>query len=218
MSKHLNIAIGEIEKKVILFAALVEDAVRNAVISFSTHNVDLANKVIRNDYEVDKQEIEIEEECLKILALHQPVAIDLRFIVAILKINSDLERVGDHAVSIARRAVQVAHLNADQVVDVFSYDEMIEIVTSQLKLSIDALINQNVGLAKSIISRETEVLDIREQMYQLFLNCAKENSSLVEVSSAYMFVSRFLERISDHAISIAEDVVYMMDGEIIRHQ
>ncbi len=218
MSIHLHKEIKKTEKRILALSALAEEAVRNAVSSFTDKDEMLAKKVVANDEQIDAQEIDVEEECLKILALHQPVAIDLRFIVAVLKINSDLERVGDHAVSIAKRALLITQLTDANSPAPFSFDKMIDLATSLLKRSIDALINHDSDLAYSILEQDKVVTDTKRALYKSYIEITKENPSQLEVNSAYMFVSRSLERIAEHAMNIAEDVIYMIKGEIVRHQ
>jgi len=206
------------EKMILALSALAEESVRNAVKSFTKKDSDLAKSVIESDQAIDSKEIDVEEECLKILALHQPVAIDLRFIVAVLKINSDLERIGDHSVSIAKRALLISDLTESDSPAPFSFDELIELSISLLKRSIDALINHDSQLAYQILDKEDDVTALKRKIYQQYLDTTKEAPEQLEVNSAYMFVSRNLERIAEHAFNIAEDVIYMINGEIIRHQ
>jgi len=218
MSIHLHKEIKKMEKMILALSALAEESVRNAVKSFTKKDSDLAKSVIESDQAIDSKEIDVEEECLKILALHQPVAIDLRFIVAVLKINSDLERIGDHSVSIAKRALLISDLTESDSPAPFSFDELIELSISLLKRSIDALINHDSQLAYQILDKEDDVTALKRKIYQQYLDTTKEAPEQLEVNSAYMFVSRNLERIAEHAFNIAEDVIYMINGEIIRHQ
>lgn len=218
MSIHLHKEIKKTEKRILALSALAEEAVRNAVRAFSTKDTVLAEEIIQNDKQIDALEIDVEEECLKTLALHQPVAIDLRFIVAVLKINSDLERVGDHAVSIARRALLISTLTDSSTPAPFPFDELIEKSTDLLKKSIDALINHDTGLAYSILDEESSIVKMKAEIYDTFISTTADNPNQLELNSAYMFVSRYLERIAEHALNIAEDVIYMINGEIVRHQ
>ncbi len=218
MSIHLHKEIKKTEKRILTLSALAEEAVRNAVQAFISKDTDLAQKIIDNDHIIDSLEIDVEEECLKTLALHQPVAIDLRFIVAVLKINSDLERVGDHAVSIAKRALLISKLTSSETPAPFSFDDLIDISTSLLKRSIDALINHDTSLAYSILDEESKVTKLKSDIFSVFIETTSDAPEQLELNSAYMFVSRYLERIAEHALNIAEDVIYMINGEIIRHQ
>lgn len=217
MSIHLHKEIKKINKRVLTLSAMVEESVRSSVKAFTERDESLAKTVINNDELIDSLEIDVEEECLKTLALYQPVAIDLRFIVAVLKINSDLERVGDHSVSIAKRALLINSLE-NKLVEPFSLNEMIETSILLLKQSIDALINHDSDLAYRILDKGEEVSKSKNSLYNKFIEITKESPENLECNSAYMFVSRYLERISEHAINIAEDVIYMINGEIIRHK
>ncbi len=218
MSIHFHKEIKKTEKRLVTLCTLVEESVRNAVKAFIAKDADMAKKVIESDHEIDMMEIDVEEECLKILALHQPVAIDLRFVVAVLKINSVLERVGDHAVGIARRAALISKLADVETPPPFSFDEIINAATTLLKKSIDALINHDSEQAYAILESEANIDVIKHTMYNAFIESSKENPAHIELNTAYLYVARYLERISEHAVNIAEDVIYMINGEIIRHQ
>ncbi len=218
MSLHLHKEIKKTEKRILALSAMAEEAVRGAVKAFTHKDKKLAIQIIEHDKHIDAQEIDVEEECLKVLALHQPVAIDLRFIVTVLKINSDLERVGDHAVSIAKRAIQIAEFTGETTASPFLFDELIETSIKLLKQSIDALINHDTALAYKILDSESSIGEHKAKIYEQYIEFTKANPELLEINSAYMFVSRYLERIAEHALNIAEDVIYMMNGEIVRHQ
>ncbi len=216
MAKHLQREIENLKKKLLALGATVETSVRDATLSIEKRDAELAQKIIDNDIDIDNTEIEIEEDCLKILALHQPVAIDLRFIVAVLKINSDLERIGDLAVNIAERAVFLAgqpriNISIDLV-------DMAYNAQSMLKKSLDALINHDAELAHKVCASDDMVDQMNSQMYlkvqEAILKNPKQISALIHLLSA----SRHLERIADHTTNIAEDVIYMIEGQIVRHR
>jgi phosphate transport system protein len=216
MAQHLQREIENLKKKLLALGAKVETSVRDATLSIEERNAGLAQKIIDNDINIDNSEIEIEEDCLKILALHQPVAIDLRFIVAVLKINNDLERIGDLAVNMAERAVFLAsqpklNISIDLV-------DTARNTQSMLKQSLDALINHNVKLAHEVCKSDDVVDQKNRQMYlkvqEAILKNPEQISALIHLLSA----SRHLERIADHATNIAEDVIYMVEGQIIRHK
>jgi len=216
MAKHLQREIENLKKKLLALGARVETSVRDATLSIEKRDTALAQKIIDNDIDIDNTEVDIEEDCLKILALHQPVAIDLRFIVTILKINSDLERIGDLAVNIAERAVFLAtqpkvNISIDLV-------DMAHNAQSMLKKSLDALINHDAKLAHKVCASDDIVDGMNRQMYLKVQDAIVKNpeqiSSLIHLLSA----SRHLERIADHTTNIAEDVIYMIDGQIVRHK
>ncbi len=161
-------------------------------------------------------EVEIEEDCLKILALHQPVAIDLRYVVAVLKINSDLERIGDEAVNIAERAAYLAtHPPIDLALD---FKGMASKAQSMVSRSIDALVNLDPAVARQVRIADDEVDEMNRYMYKLIQDYMAGNCDRVTESVHLLSTSRHLERIADQATNIAEDVIYMVEGEIVRHQ
>ena len=216
MSKHLHRELDRLKKHILSLSALVEESVRDAVRSLEKRDEVLAVKVIEADLEVDHAEVDMEEECLKILALHQPVAVDLRFIVAVLKINSDLERVGDLAVNIAEQA---AYLATQEPVDVpFDFPGMAEKTQWMLNRSLDALVNMDSDLARKVCASDDEVDAINREMYGQVQEGIRKRLDQMGCLIRLLEVSRNLERIADLATNVAEDVVYMTDGEIIRHR
>lgn len=217
MSKLLHNEIENLKKMVSGLSTIVEENVKFAVKAVIENNVEAANIAIKQDDAIDKMEIKVEEECLKILALFQPVAIDLRYIISILKINSDLERVGDLAVSIAQRILHI-HTLKDMESSSFDFDKMSEASLLLLKKSIDALVTYDSNKATEVIQEDDEIDDMNKEMFSLFIQKVKENPEKAELYLQYLAVSRNLERIADHAVAIAEDVKYMAEGLIVRHQ
>ena len=216
MSGHLQREIENLKKKLLALGAFVEESVQKAVTAISERNAAAAREVIESDPEIDKMEIDIEEDCLKVLALHQPVAIDLRFIVAVLKINNDLERIGDLAVNIAERA---AFLATQQRVDIpFDFVGMASKAKTMLARSLDALINGDTELAHSVCAADDEVDQINREMYYQIQDGIRNSPEQMVCLLHLLSVSRHLERIADHATNIAEDVIYMIAGEIVRHR
>jgi len=213
MSVHLIREITGLKKLVLALSALVEENVRQAVRAVSRRDPTLAQAVIDGDNVVDQQEVAIEEECLKILALHQPVAHDLRFLVSILKLNHTLERIGDLAVNIAKRA---KYLAAQPRLDVpIDFTNIADKAQAMLHKSLDALINMDLNLARVA---EDEVDALNRETYAQVKDLLRERPDEIETLITLLNVSRHLERIADHASSIAEDVVYLIEGKIIRHQ
>jgi phosphate transport system protein len=216
MSQHLSREIENLKKKLLALGAKVEEAVQKAAQSIEQRDRDLAIKVIENDPDIDQSEIEVEEDCLKILALHQPVAIDLRFIVAVLKINNDLERIGDLAVNIAERAV---FLESQPKVNIsIELVDMAHSAQSMLKKSIDALVNHDAKLAHKVCTSDDVVDDMNRQMYLKVQDAIVENPEQIKPLIHLLSASRHLERIADHTTNIAEDVIYMIEGQIVRHK
>jgi phosphate transport system protein len=215
MSKHLHRELAKIKKQTLSLGALVEERARTAVLAVETRDADMAQKVIDSDWEVDEMEIEIEEECLKVLALYQPVAVDLRFLVATIKINNDLERIGDEAVNIAERLVVMA--KRPPMTFLFDYTPMAEKVQAMLKMSLDALVHLDVQLALNVITMDDEVDAIQVQAYDRIKEALKEFPDRVGYLINLLLVSRHLERLADHSTNIAEEVVYLIEGNIVRH-
>lgn len=215
MPVHLQREVELLKKKALSLCATVENNVRLAVRSVSERNDRIAADVIASDLEIDHSEIDVEEECLKILALHQPVAIDLRFIVAVLKMNNDLERIGDLAVNIGQRA---QFLNARPAIAVpFDLNGLADKAQNMFRKSLDALVNMDAALARSVCGMDDEVDAINRQMYDQVKDMIREHPEHLDSLIALLSISRYLERIADHATNIAEDVLYMIEGRIVRH-
>lgn len=215
MPMHLVRAIEHLKKMILGVGAMVEDIVHLAVKSIQDCDVELAEKVKKQDLEIDAMEVEVEEECLKILALHQPVAIDLRFIIATLKINNDLERIGDLAVNIANR---VLSMGKKEVQIPFDFPAMSDTTQQMLKWSLDALVNLDLDLARTVLYMDDEIDNINRNMYSQTMDCIRKDLKNLEQYILYLSISRYMERIADHITNIAEDVIYMVEGNIVRHR
>lgn len=216
MTRQLQNELENIKKRLLRLSACVEESVGNAVLSVSESDDKLANEIIENDHSINLTEIEIEEECLKILALHQPVAIDLRVLIAILKINNDLERVADIAVNIAKRSIYLRRYKPVSMP--FDFEEMAGETRSMLKRSLDAFIEQDTTLAHQVSLDDDKIDTIHRKMHSEVFEQIRKNPDNVEPLISSFSISRCLERIADYATNIAEDVIYMVDGEIIRHK
>ena len=216
MSVHLKKEIDHLKKELLTLCGMVEDNLWQSVKSIKNRDVILAKKVIDSDVQTDQMEVNVEENCLKILALHQPVAIDLRFIITALKINNDLERIGDLAVNIAERSQFVS---SQRPIDMpFDFETMAEKTQAMVKKSLDALINIDCNLASEVCQADDEIDAINRHMYDQVKDQIKLNPENIETLIHLLSVSRHLERIADHATNIAEDVIYMVKGEIVRHK
>jgi phosphate transport system protein len=209
-------AIEKLKTHLLELGTIVEETVRDAVDALNKRNPDKARTVIDNDDKIDNLEVELEEECLKILALHQPVAIDLRFIVACLKINNDLERVGDLAVNVGERTLFISrHSPVDVALD---FHTMAAKAQWMLKNSLDSLVRQDIALAREVCLADDEVDDMNRDMFVSIQAAIKKSPQQIEVLIHLLNTSRHLERIADLATNIAEDVIYMIEGEIVRHR
>lgn len=215
MSLLLQTETEKLKKKILCVCSMVEENVEKAVISVNKKDGVLAKSVIRSDKEIDQIEVDVEEECLKILALHQPVAIDLRYVIAILKINNDLERIGDLAVNIAKQGVVLSQSN--QIEIPVDFATMMEKVQIMLRNSLDAMVNMKETLAHEVLASDDEVDQIHLEMYKTIEATIQKEPKHTDLYIRIMSVSRNLERIADYATNIAEDVIYMIRGKIIRH-
>ena len=216
MSAHLKKEIDNLKKELLTLCGMVEDSFWHAVKSLKNRNIEIAKKIIDSDIKIDQMEVKVEETCLKILALHQPVAIDLRFIITALKINNDLERIGDLAVNIAEHS---QFLSAQEPIDMFfDFETMAEKTQAMVKKSLDALVNIDCDLARQVCQDDDEIDAINRQMYDQVKGQIKQAPERIETLIHMLSVSRHLERIADHATNIAEDVIYMVEGEIVRHK
>jgi phosphate transport system protein len=216
MSKRLQHEVEELKEKILALTAVVEDAVRRAVRSVDERDSRLAQEIVEGDAAIDHTEVDIEEDCLKLLALYQPVAADLRFIVAVLKVNSDIERVGDLAVNIAKRTL---FLSMQPPIEVpFDFAEMRAKALAMLTGSLDALMHQDAQRAYEIAASDGEVDALNREAYAKISAAVRKNPDDVDRLLSYLSVGRHLERIADHATNIAEDVVYLTEGQIVRHK
>lgn len=215
MKPHLQRELEALKKRILSLGAMVEERFNMAVKAVGARDGALAETVIASDREVNETEVEIEEECLKILALHQPVAVDLRFISAVIKINNDLERIGDEAVNIAERVLVLA--SRPPVRLSFDYGVMADKTRAMLKGSLDSFVNLDVDLAYRICIQDDEVDAIKRDTYDRIKDAIREQPDRAGYLINVLLISRHLERIADHATNIAEEVIYMIEGVIPRH-
>lgn len=216
MTRHLKRDLENLERKLLVLAAQVEESVRRSITSLRDGRIELAEKVIEGDTEIDRREVELEEDCLKALALHQPVASDLRFIAACLKINNDLERIGDLATNIAERTVSLVGRGNVEVPARFQ--EMMETVVRMLRECIDAFVRGDAGLARRVYTEDDVVDRANRKVIAELLEAMHQDPSLIDSAVELFSVSKNLERIGDHATNIAEDVIYLVEGDIVRHR
>jgi phosphate transport system protein len=215
MPKHFHRELQKLKKRILSLGAMVEERVYMATKAIENNDSDLADKIIKSDYEIDEMEVDIEEECLKILALYQPVAVDLRFITAVIKINNDLERIADEAVNIARGVKYIA--KGEKLHFDFDFYLMAEKTEAMVKKSLDALVNLDVDLAFKVCLLDDEVDQFNGEAHRMVKDVIKDNPEYVEYFINLLLISRHLERIADHATNIAEEVIYLIEGEIVRH-
>ena len=216
MTKHIERQIGHLKERILRVGTLVEEAISKSITALINRDVGLAQRVMASDEEIDRMEVEVEEECLKILALYQPVAADLRFVVAVLKINNDLERMGDLAKNIAKRVSQLAggkpyELPAEIRVMAMQAQDMV-------KQCLDAVVNGDPALARQVREEDDAVDAARQTIQRRVMQGIKDDPENAESLLRINSVSKHIERIADMATNIAEDVVYMVEGDIVRHR
>ena len=216
MSRHLQKDIEALKEKIIEMGEFVEDRVYQATMSIINRDKAQAQSVINGDAEIDTIEVSIEEESMKLLALYQPVAVDLRFIIAVMKINNDLERVGDLAVNIAERSAFLA--TQDPIEFPFDLRAMAEQAEAMLSRSIDALINLDVKEACRIRSEDDQVDAYNREMYTRIKDDLLSQPENINALLHAVSIGRHLERIADHATNIAEEVIYLVEARIVRHK
>ena len=216
MTSHFIQAISNLKDMLANQAALVEQTVHRAVEAVIGHQLETAEQIIAEDSQVDHAEIAIEEECLKILALYQPVAGDLRQVVTILKINNELERAGDLAVNIAERVADMARFEEDQV-DKFDFSAMVTKAGDMLKKALDAMAYHDVVTAAEVIRLDDAVDAIHHENYSVAREQILRHPDQAGYYLDCLTVSRCLERIADIATNLAEDVIYLESGKIVRH-
>tara|TARA_B100000427_G_scaffold234668_1_gene197672 strand:- start:2024 stop:2689 length:666 start_codon:yes stop_codon:yes gene_type:complete len=215
MTTNLEISINELKQSFLNISSLVVDNVKLASKSLIDNDTKSIEQVRENDNEIDKKEILLEETCIQILAMHQPKGKTLRYIVAMIKVNNDLERISDLAVNMAK---SIKKLSQCKEKDTFLLTEMIEKVLIMLESSIDALLNLDTQQAIRICGLDDEVDTLKHQQRELILECSKEKSEFSEYYVDIIINGRRLERIADLCTNIAEDVIYIKEGEIIRHR
>jgi len=212
---HLQLELQELKENLLKMAAFVEVAIRDAVQSLAKRDSDLARKTFGIEDRINKLEIAIDEMCLKLLALRQPMAADLRFITSAMKITTDLERMGDQAVNIAERAIS---LNEEpQLKPYIDIPRMAEIVQSMVKDVLDAFVNHDPKLARSVCERDDLADGLNNQVVRELLTYMMSDPKAITRAVHLMIVFRCLERIADHATNIAEDVIFMVDALVIKH-
>ncbi len=216
MNKHFHVELRKIKKRLLCLGKMVEERFLRAIQAVVTNDSELAKSIIVNDHKIDEMEVELEEECLKVMALYQPVAVDLRFLVGVIKINNDLERIGDEAKNIAQRLEIIT--KQDDYDYIFDYSVMAKKTENMLKKSLEAFVNLDIDLAFSILPLDDEVDKIKRTAYDKIKKAMAQHPDHIGYLINLLLISRHLERVADHATNIAEDVVYMVEGEIIRHE
>jgi len=216
MTVHMLRELDKLKKMILALSAMVEESVQQGVLALVKRDEPLARKVIEMGDQVNQLEVDLEEECLKILALHQPVAADLRFIVAVLKINNDLERINDLAGNLASRSLEL--MNDVKIEPPFNVVEMSSAVEDILRKSLDSLVNLDERLARKAIQLDDRVDKLHKNSFDMVKEQITQQPEHIDGLISYLSISRYLERIADLATNVAEDVIYLVDGRIVRHK
>ncbi len=216
MTRHIERQIEHLKQKILLLGTLVEEAISKSITALINRDASLAQRVMASDDEIDRMEVEVEEECLKMLALYQPVAADLRFVVAALKINNDLERMGDLAKNIAKRVSQLCNGEPCELPPEIRTMAMKS--QEMVKHCLDAVVNADPSLARQVREEDDAVDEARGHIRRKILQGIKSQPEKLETLLRINSVSKHIERIADMATNIAEDVIYMVEGDIVRHR
>ena len=217
MSVLLNKQIEKIKRMILAEGALAERALQRSIQAVETRDAELAEQVVEQDAEIDLAEIDTEEECLATLALHQPVAHDLRFIVSVLKINSELERIGDLASNVASQSLALNEMSSIDI-EPFGLPEMAHQAQLMVKQALDSLVQIDVGLAEGVRDMDDLVDAKHRAIYDIVERYTRDNIDQMPQLIRIQNIARHIERIADHAVNIAKDVIYLAKGEIVRHR
>ena len=215
MQRHFHEELDALKQTLLAMGALVEDQIRRVMRALMERDEALARDVIERDHQVNAYDVEVDEKCVELLARYQPAASDLRFLTTAMKIVTDLERIGDQAVNIAQRALE---LNREaQLKPYIDLPRMAAKSQQMVKDALDAFVARDAGLARDVCARDSEVDALKEQVFRELLTFMMGDPKTIARALHLILVSRFLERVADHATNIAEMVVYMIEGKIVRH-
>ena len=215
MARHFHEELEALKQTLLAMGGLVEDQIRRVMRALLERDDVMAQEVIERDRQVNTYDVEVDEQCVSLLALHQPAAGDLRFITTAMKIVTDLERIGDQAVNIAQRALE---LNQEpQLKPYIDLPRMAERAQRMVKESLDAFVARDTELARRVCAEDSEVDALKEQIFRELLTFMMEDARTIPRAIRLILISRFLERVADHATNIAEMVVYMVESKIVRH-
>ncbi len=215
MQRHFHEELDALKQTLLAMGGLVEDQIRRVMKALLERDGALAQEVIDRDRRVNAYDVEIDEKCVELLALYQPTAGDLRFITTAMKIVTDLERIGDQAVNIGQRVLE---LNREpQLKPYIDLPRMASIAERMVKESLDAFVSRDTGLARRVCAEDAEVDALKEQVFRELLTFMMEDARAIPRAIRLVLVSRFLERVADHATNIAEMVIYMVDSKMVRH-
>jgi phosphate transport system protein len=216
MQRHFDEELADLSKEVLRMGSLTEESIYKSIEALKARSAEQARQVITDDKKIDEMELAIDEKCLDLLALHQPMAIDLRFITMTMKICTDLERIADLAVDIAQRCLEIA--DKPQLKPLIDIPKLATLAQSMVKDAIDAFVHKDVEMAKKVILRDPEADNLRNLVQsELIKDYIAKDASTAPRAVALLLVARHLERICDHTTNIAEDVIYMVEGKVVKH-
>ena len=215
MERHFDEELEALKKNVLKMASMVDDAVHKSVESLVDMDVEMVEKLIEDDQIIDLLEVEIDRQCLELLAKRQPMAVDLRFITSLQKINNDLERIGDLAINVAHASIYLAkHPPLKPLVDI---PKMEEETRKMLRQAISAIVEKNSAAARQICLKDSEIDSLYVQVFREILTYMMEDNNNIKRGIRLILVAKHIERMADHVTNIAEDVVYMLEGKTIKH-
>ena len=215
MQRHFHEELDGLKQTLLAMGALVEDQIRRVMRALVERDDVLARDVIERDHQVNAYDVEVDEKCVELLARYQPAASDLRFLTTAMKIVTDLERIGDQAVNIAQRALE---LNREpQLKPYIDLPRMADRAQRMVKESLDAFVARDTALARQVCAEDAEVDALKEQIFRELLTFMMEDPRTVSRAIRVILISRFLERVADHATNIAEMVIYLVEGKMVRH-
>ena len=215
MQRHFHDELDTLKQTLLAMGGLVEDQIRRVMRALLERDDALAHDVIERDRQVNQYDVEVDEKCVELLALHQPAASDLRFITTAMKIVTDLERIGDQAVNIAQRAIELHQ--EPQLKPYVDLPRMAEMAQRMVKESLDAFVARDTALARAVCAEDEAVDALKEQIFRELLTFMMEDPRTVSRAIRVILISRFMERVADHATNIAEMVIYMVEGKMVRH-
>jgi len=215
MERHFEREIDALKEQLLLMGGRAEQIVRKSIESLRRRDIEQAQSVFDDDHQIDRLEIDIEERCIKLFALQQPLATDLRFIMAALKISNDLERVGDHAVNIAQSAIKLG--TEPPLKPLVDIPRMASLATAMLHDSLDAFVRSDAEIARRLCRRDDEVDHLNRQVFRELLSYMIESPGTITRSMELILVARNLERVADLATNVAEEVVFIAEARIIKH-
>ena len=216
MQRHFDDELKDLNQDILKMGAYTEEAIYLSMEALKNRDKELAKKIIENDNNVDKLELVIDEKCIDLIARYQPMAKDLRFITTGMKINSELERIADMAVDIAQRTLEV--VNSPLLKPLVDIPKLAAVAQNMVKMAIDSFINGDIELAKKVLLSDPEANELRNMIHkELVEDYMVKDPSTAPRAVQLLLISRFLERICDHATNIAEDVIYMVQAEVVKH-